>query len=82
MYEEYILKGRLHNDVRILEIGAGSFGLAGLVCHKYVKSNNLIDKSLIQITDGNIECIPKLESNLILNKFVDFRKQSIKVSLP
>lgn len=79
VHSEYIETNKFKSGVKILEVGAGSFGLVGLLCHKHFQKSSFIRSSLVHITDGNEKCIPKLETNIVLNSFVDFRKNSLKV---
>lgn len=79
VYENFIKKSDQSliskNNLKILEIGAGRSSLAALTIAKYLKTNKR--EGIIHLTDGNPECIPILNQNIVANNLRNMNKKNI-----
>lgn len=63
-FENFPLNFEENENLKILEIGAGYSGLAGIALKKFLEGKI---ENFISITDGNKDCAKKIEENLKLN---------------
>lgn len=59
-------RGYESEDLRILEVGAGSSGLAGLALWRVASELKGV-QAVLELTDGEAENVRFLEENLLLN---------------